>query len=74
MSKSNPNELYGNLSKDDEADLRKYFAYAMCYEVEGAIAIVKKFSSNKKIKEEDYYENDNEYEEESSLNGLDNIF
>jgi len=59
MSKSNPHELYGDLTKDDEADLREYFAYAPCYEVEGAIAIVKKFFSNKEI-EEDYYENDNE--------------
>lgn len=53
MPKPNPHELYGDLTKKEEADLREYFSYAPCYELERGIAGVKKFFSNEEIDDEE---------------------
>ena len=41
MPKPTPHEIYGDLTKKEEADLREYFSYAPCYELEKAIAGVR---------------------------------
>lgn len=50
MPKPNPHELYDDLTKEDEADLREYFNCAPCYELEGGIALVKKKILNLNMK------------------------
>ena len=53
MPKLTPHEKYGNLIKEEEKDIREYFSYTPCYELEKAIAGVKKFFSNEEIEDEE---------------------
>ena len=50
MSKQTPHEKYGDFTKEDEKEARKYFSYVPSYKLEKAIAGVKKFFSNKEIR------------------------
>ena len=53
MPKQTPHEKYGDFTKEDEKDARKYFSYVPFHELEKAIAGVRKFFSNEEIDDEE---------------------